>query len=192
VLEATEALLRGGARFTQLGVERISREAGISRSTFYVHFADKSALLIRLAERATAEIFAASDEWWEHDHSGGTGPLAEVMLKLIRLNRRHAEVVGAVAEVASYDDAVAAFWRERLHGYADYMRRRLEEEQRAGRVRAEVDCRSTASIIIWSVERSITEHVRASGPGADAAFARQLARSAWLTIFGDAPGGSAA
>src|SRR5207244_13625259 len=73
VLEATESLLRDGAGFTELGVERIAGAAGIARSTFYVHFVDKADLLIRLATRATDELFAASDEWWDHDHSGGAG-----------------------------------------------------------------------------------------------------------------------
>ena len=184
MLEATERLLREGATFTELGVERIAGAAGIARSTFHVHFADKADLLIRLASRAIDELFAASDEWWEHDHSGGTGPLAEVLAKMIAINRRHAPVMGAVAEVAAYDREVAAFWRERLDGYAAYMHERIADEQRAGRVAPEVDPAATAFIIVWSVERSITEHVRAAPPAADTGFADQLARSAWLTIFG--------
>jgi TetR/AcrR family transcriptional regulator, ethionamide resistance regulator len=189
VLDATEEMLRDGARFTQVGVERISRAAGIARSTFYVHFADKGDLLIRLAERATEELFAASDEWWEHDHSGGPARLEEVVGKMIRIYRGHAGVLDAVLEVAGYDESVAAFWRERLGGYADYMRRRLREDARAGRLPPGVDTSATAFIVVWSVERSISEHVRVAGEHEDAAFAEALARSAWLMIFGELPAG---
>ena len=185
MLEATESLLRDGRRFTELAVESIASAAGVARSTFYVQFSDKSDLLIRLAARATDELFAASDDWWEHDHSGGTGPLAEVMLRMTRIYRRHAAVLGAVAEVAGYDEAVAAFWRQRLDGYAEYMRGQLEAEQRSGRVAPEVDPRSTAFIVVWSVERSVAEHVRARAPRHDPAFSRQLARTAWLAIYAD-------
>ena len=186
VLEATESLLRDGNRFTELGTERIAAAADVARSTFYVHFADKGELLVRLATGATDELFAASDEWWEHDHSGGTAPLAAVMLKMIRIYRRHAAVLGAVAEVAAYDESVGAFWRERIDGYAAYMREHLEAERSAGRVAPEVDPRTTAFILVWSVERSIAEHVRVGRPRDDAAFADQLARAAWLTIYGRA------
>ncbi|MEU6204148.1 helix-turn-helix domain-containing protein, partial [Micromonospora musae] len=41
ILAATERLLGEGESFTELGVQRIAREAGVARSTFYMHFADK-------------------------------------------------------------------------------------------------------------------------------------------------------
>jgi TetR/AcrR family transcriptional regulator, ethionamide resistance regulator len=184
VCAATESLLRDGESFTERGTERIAEAAGIARSTFYVHFEDKGDLLIRMATDATDELFAASDEWWDHDHSGGTAPLAAVILKLLRIYRRHAAVLGAVLEVGAYDESVAAFWRERIEGYAAYMRDKIADEQRAGRVAADVDPRTTALIIAWSVERSVAEHIRAAAPARDRAFADQLARSAWLTMFG--------
>jgi hypothetical protein len=63
------------------------------------------------------------------------------------------------------------------------MHGQMEAEQRARRIPEHVDTRTTAFIIVWSVERSISEHVRAAGPRADAAFARALARAAWVMIF---------
>src|SRR4051812_20626808 len=48
VLEATEQLVCEGVNFTELSVERLAGVAGISRSTFYVHFEDKSDLARRL------------------------------------------------------------------------------------------------------------------------------------------------
>jgi TetR/AcrR family transcriptional regulator, ethionamide resistance regulator len=187
VLEATESLLRDGERFTELGTERIAGAAGVARSTFYVHFADKADLLVRLASGAIEELFEASDAWWEHSLADGPEPLADALLQMTRIYRRHAAVLDAVAEVAAYDPAVAAFWRERMDGYAASMRARLAEEQAAGAVPDEVDPYATAFVLVWSVERSVAEHVRAQAPRSDAAFATQLARVAWLGIFGRTP-----
>src|SRR5689334_4756637 len=50
ILKATEQLLVGGASFTGLGVQRLAAEAGIPRSTFYLHFRDKTELLLRLID----------------------------------------------------------------------------------------------------------------------------------------------
>jgi AcrR family transcriptional regulator len=49
ILAATEQLLRGGSRFTDLGVQRIAAAAGVAWSSFYFSFRDKTDLLIRLA-----------------------------------------------------------------------------------------------------------------------------------------------
>ena len=41
VLRATEELLRDGASYADLNIERIARRAGISRTAFYFYFRDK-------------------------------------------------------------------------------------------------------------------------------------------------------
>jgi len=79
VLDTTADLLSDGEGFTQLSVERIAAAADVSRSTFYVHFSDKTDLLIRLAERAMGDSRAArtrcarsSSSWC--GSGGGTVP----------------------------------------------------------------------------------------------------------------------
>ena len=41
LLDATERLMRDGASFTELSVDRLSSEAGMSRASFYIYFEDK-------------------------------------------------------------------------------------------------------------------------------------------------------
>lgn len=189
ILDATVALLGEGVTLTALGVERIAAAAGVSRSTFYVHFRDKTDLLVRLADRATAELFATADRFWIEDHSGGPEQLSGVILAMVRIYRRHEPVLRAVIEVAGYDAEVAAFWRERMDRYADFMGEQVEVDQRAGRVSPAVDARHTAFAVVWGVERSVSEHVRAEPPSGDPAFARALGRATWMAVFGEAPDG---
>jgi AcrR family transcriptional regulator len=187
VLDATAELLSDGEGFTQLSVERIAGAAEVSRSTFYVHFSDKTDLLTRLAERAMADLFAGADEWWRGDQSGGQDALRDVLLKLVRIWRRHEVVLRAITEVAGYDETVAGFWRRRINSYVERAAGRLEEDRRQGRVAQELDPRATAFVIGWAVERTISEHIRTHGPQADRPFAQALARAIWLATFGDAP-----
>lgn len=193
VLDATTDLLSEGEGFTQLSVERIAGAADVSRSTFYVHFSDKTDLLVRLAERAMGDIFAGANEWWMGDQSGGRAALTEVLLKLVRIWRRHETVLRAVTEVAAYDDTVAEFWRRRINSYMERAAGRLDEDRRQGRVAEDLDPRAMAFVTGWAVERTISEHTRIHGAQADRAFARALGRAIWLATYGDAPaGGSAA
>jgi AcrR family transcriptional regulator len=193
VLDATTDLLAEGEGFTQLSVERIAGAADVSRSTFYVHFSDKTDLLIRLAERAMGDIFAGANEWWMGDQSGGRSALTEVLLKLVRIWRRHEPVLRAVTEVAGYDETVAGFWRQRINSYVERAAGRLDEDRREGRVAEDLDPRATAFVTGWAVERTISEHTRLHGAPSDRPFAQALGRAIWLATYGDAPaGGSAA
>ena len=55
VLGAAERLL-AGAPFAELSVDRIAKEAGISRTAFYFYFRDKRELLMRLTEGVTDQL----------------------------------------------------------------------------------------------------------------------------------------
>ena len=56
LLDATERLMRDGASFTELSVDRLSSEAAISRASFYIYFEDKGHLLRRLAGQVFADL----------------------------------------------------------------------------------------------------------------------------------------
>src|ERR1700749_4840886 len=64
LLDATERLMRDGASFTELRVDGLSTEAGISRASFYIYFEDKGHLLRRLAGQVFADLAESADRWW--------------------------------------------------------------------------------------------------------------------------------
>lgn len=173
---AAERLLREGTPFTQLGISEIAQAAGIARSTFYVHFTDKSDLLLRLAGRAMDDLRDALDRWWSRRRAAGDATLTECMLRVVDAYRRHAQVLAAVGEVAAYDPAVASVWRERANGYAHRLRLDLEEERRSGLIDADLDLEAAPFLVVWSIERTVSEHVRSASPAADPGLARALSQ----------------
>src|SRR5215217_4167932 len=70
VLAAAEALLEEGVAYADLGVERIARRRGISRTAFYFYFRDKRDLLFRLTQGVAEEFNGAAERWW----AGEPGP----------------------------------------------------------------------------------------------------------------------
>lgn len=183
VLETVERLLREGESYTALGIARISEEAGVSRSAFYLNFPDKAALLVDLTEQATDELFASSAGWISEDPQLEIESLVENMLVSIRIFRTHKAVLAAFAEVAAYDQDVAGFWATRMDELVAALASRITAGQAAGTIRAELDPRVTASFVVWGAERAVSHHVATNPPSRDRSFAEGVAKSIWAMLF---------
>jgi AcrR family transcriptional regulator len=184
VLAAVERLLGAGERFTTLGVQRICDEAGVARSAFYVNFADKSDLLVKLMTTATSDVMLISEEWLAAEPMLGPDALAAAQARVIGVFREHAPLLSAYAEVAAYDEQVAAFWRTRLEAVVALTAARIQTGQRTGEVRPELDPDTCARLIVLGGERLMRDHVAADDGAGDERFARGLSRSVWFMLHG--------
>ncbi|MDO3400474.1 TetR/AcrR family transcriptional regulator [Mycolicibacterium neoaurum] len=183
LLEATEELLRGGASFTELGVERLAVAAGSSRPTFYVYFKGKTELLAEFAEDVLADVAGALGRLWSDDVER-IGPMHMLAATrgVIEAFRRHQLVLAAVAEVAGYTAEIDAAFREQIERNAEYSREFLEREQAAGRVR-DIDARLTARTVTWMVERCCAQMLREPAAVADDDLAVSLTEMIWAAIY---------
>jgi AcrR family transcriptional regulator len=186
VAEAVERLLADGHGYTTLGVQRIAEEAGIARSTFYLYFPDKTALLMRIAESATEDLFAAASSWVA-DGFADRDALEQTLLGVIAQQREHAALLAALMEVAGYDGQVAEFWRERVGAFVELLGGRIADGQRAGTIAPGLDPGTTAAWIAWGTERLVAQHVAARPQHEDEQLAAGLATAVWSTLGRAAP-----
>jgi AcrR family transcriptional regulator len=99
---ATEELVREGS-FTEVSVERLAAAAGISRSTFYVHFQDKGDLVRKLAKTVPTQLREVSDRWWTVAEQADPTQLKAAVAAIVDIYRRHPAAFTAMAETATYD-----------------------------------------------------------------------------------------
>ena len=192
VFDAVRILLKGGHSYPSLSVATIAETAEVARSTFYVHFADKTELLIRLASETTADIFDAANEWVEGsilqvDSASGREALLATCRRIVADYREHSAVLSAVMAAAATDSAVADYWFQRIDAFAELATIKLRKSQAAGLVDESVDARSLAQMAAWSIERTVSQTVSHSSVENDEQLAATLARGLWLMIFGDSP-----
>ena len=179
VLEAVEDLLGAGASFTSLGVGQIADHAGVARSSFYLHFSDKNALLIRVAEAATNVLLDIAEDWIT-DRTADLETLRPTVRLMVAENRKHAPLLAALAEVAAYDAEVAEFWQARIGRYIGLVKARLQADKRAGLAPKSLDPGVTASFIVWGTERVVSLGVAGDPTGAgDRRLADGVADSIW-------------
>lgn len=157
MLAATEELLAEGAKFADLGVERIATRAGISRTAFYFYFRDKRELLLRLTEDVIDLLHRQAEAWW----SGDGDPEAEIRetySNVAAVYEQHGVLLRALAEVSSYDEEFAAYWRRLVGRFAESGRQRIEREQRAGRA-LPGPARDIAIVTVWMSERMLYQRL---------------------------------
>lgn len=188
VLAAVEELLADGTPFTEIAVQKIATASGSARSTFYRYFPDKSSLLIRMAELATADLFAAAEQWWSSAHTDKQAGVIRAMRAMITGFRQHRYLLLALNELAAYDRDVREYWHTRLALFMEMVRTRLDADRAAGRISAAIDPAATAIVLTSMVERSITVTFGAPTGVGDEALAEALGRGIWFTVYGDAPG----
>lgn len=152
VLQATEELLAEGSSFAELGVERIARRAGISRTAFYFYFRDKRELLMRLTEDVSALLYDEADVWWS-GAGDGAAEMTRALHQIAALYQEHGALLSAIVEVSTYDDEVAAFWRSLVRRFVAATQERIDAEQAAGRAPA-MPAGATAFALTWMTERS--------------------------------------
>jgi AcrR family transcriptional regulator len=183
ILAATEQLLRGGSRFTDLGVQRIAEAAGVARSSFYFSFRDKTDLLIRLAGTLKQQVFDLAKDWHPEGPGGGLDGLTAVFVEIIAFYRQHADLLAAITEVAAYDSKVAEVWDSELNRSTDRTAEIIREEQTAGRTLASIDPVTAAEVMTWGGDRVIARHVANHDASRDEAVARELALIRWYGVY---------
>lgn len=180
ILDTVARLLAEGAGFTELGVQRIAAESGVARSTFYLYFADKTQLLLRLAASMSQTSFGITAAWRPE---AGVDALTATFAEVIATYRANAALLTAVQETSAYDPAVRDFWNGRLEAFRDNTRQLIAAEQAAGRTPADIDPAVAAHLMIDGGDRFLLHHVTTDDGSGDSTAARELAATWWYGIF---------
>lgn len=154
-----DGLLANGSAFSEISVEQLITEAEIARSTFYVYFEDKGALMLELMDRVTKEIGNAAGDWFSLPPDATRADLRKALGKLANAYRRHGRMLSALTEAAAYDPRVR-------DEYGAIMRRRFQDmnenflpQQRAGAIRKDINLTSVTPWLGWMFERGLYQLV---------------------------------
>jgi AcrR family transcriptional regulator len=183
LLDATERLMHDGASFTELSVDRLSNEAGISRASFYIYFEDKGHLLRRLAGQVFGDLTEGAQRWWSVAGRHDPDDVRSAMSSIIATYRRHQAVLVALNEMAAYEPVTAETYRDLLTGISGQLTRVIEDGQADGSIRPELAAITTASALTWMVERACQQNLPTEPDSYDAELAATLAEIVWGALY---------
>jgi AcrR family transcriptional regulator len=187
LLDATERLMADGTSFTELSVDRLATEAGISRASFYIYVQDKGHLLRRLTGQVFDDLAKDGDRWWNVASRRRPADVLAAVTAIIASFRRHQPLLLAINEVAAYDAMVGANYNQVLGEIAARMAAVIEQGQRDGAIRGDLPAATTASSLTWMVERSCHQNLPGTGQSYDAELAATLTQIIWAALYLEAP-----
>lgn len=187
LLEATDRLMADGASFTELSVDRLATEAGISRASFYVYFEDKGDLLRRLTGAVFADLADAAATWWDVAERRDPRDVHAAMTAIVAGYRRHQALLVALNEMSGYDPQVGATYTEILNGIASRVMAVIEQGQRDGSIRPTLPAATTASTLTWMVERTCHQNLPVRPASYDTELADVLTEIVWATLHLESP-----
>jgi TetR/AcrR family transcriptional regulator, ethionamide resistance regulator len=183
LLAATERLMRDGVSFTELSVDRLSSEAGMSRASFYIYFEDKGDLLRRMAGQVFSDLANGAERWWSVAWRHDSDDVRAAMADIIASYRRHQPVLVALNEMAAYDSLVAATYRDLLTGISGRLTQVIQDGQADGSIRHALPATTTASALTWMVERACQQNLPTKPAAYDAELASALTEIVWGALY---------
>lgn len=164
-------------------IDDLARGAGISRPTFYFHFASKDDVLLALLDRVIAEL------------DGRLAEMAETEQRPVEMFRSS---IGAFVEVFSAHRGVTAalyvragnpdvgrLWAESSRRWVAGVSKKIEVEREQGRVLTPIPSEHLATALILCNERVLIGAFAGDGPAVPAAALTDVLQTIWLsTIYG--------
>jgi AcrR family transcriptional regulator len=185
LLAAFERLIAEGETFASMSVDRLTTEAGISRSTFYVYFEDKNDLLSALAEEIIQGLIAAAEEWWTLTDDITRPRIDEALGGIVDHYVAHQAVMLAVAEAAATDLVARAQYSVLLAQTRDQFEAHILTGQRTGSISTEVDAHHAAGWLTWMTERGLGRLVAPASGESRERLVRALTDVVWNTLYRD-------
>ncbi|MDH6246428.1 TetR/AcrR family transcriptional regulator [Mycobacterium sp. OTB74] len=183
VLEVVEQQLRSGATYADVMVADVVAQAGISRSTFYAYFVDKTNLLRTWYEEFTQVILDATQAWWSLDGTATKDDVRVALEQIMDAYRAHPELMTATHEAIGTDHGVREAVDAAMRQYIGGLQAHIETGQAGGFVDSALPAAETAYWLQWMAERGLHRMVRAESEVGQEQLSEAYAGIVWNTLY---------
>jgi AcrR family transcriptional regulator len=183
LLGVVEKLLEEGESFTEISVERLVSEAGMSRSTFYVYFEDKGDLLRAWFAEITAELSDAASGWLTLGADATQADLRVALERVVKTYKPHTTLMAATYDAAAYDASVRELVEAMMDGNVAGLRKHIKAGQAGGSIDPSLPAAQTAAWLTWMAERGLHQLVRTASPAELEKLIDAYTGIVWNTLY---------
>jgi AcrR family transcriptional regulator len=181
VLDALERVL-ADVSVHQLSVERILREAGTSRATFYRNFNSKWSVIVAALERAVIELFDSAESFLAPPpDEDPVDVLNRSMTDVVKVYKRHRCVLRAAMQYWHTIPELRALWLHFLDQQIAALAAFIEQQRGLQRAVAGPPADELATVLVWTAAATYYDD-----PNAELRVVPSVAHLWALAIYGRA------
>ncbi|MFD0203253.1 MULTISPECIES: TetR/AcrR family transcriptional regulator [Saccharothrix] len=159
ILDTAERLLQTRS-LDDIAVDELASGAGISRSTFYFHFASREAVLHALAGGVVDALYESASSWLRRGSEPPEDSIRRALGASLALWRKHGPVLRAAVRARDTDPLMREFWTGVARRFIDATASQIEIERRAGVAPPGPDARPLAAVLVSMNEQSFLARSR--------------------------------
>jgi AcrR family transcriptional regulator len=152
MMQATEDLLKLNP-LHQLTVAQILIEAGVSRRTFYVHFASKYDVVAALLKRTLDEVMMGAEQYFQAQDQPVETALRRTLESTATAWSTHAALMNSVIENMHAVPGLKSLWLQYSDRFVDAIAERIETDRAIGAAPPGLDAAALAVGFVWTGER---------------------------------------
>jgi TetR/AcrR family transcriptional regulator, ethionamide resistance regulator len=152
VLDATERLL-ARRPFSELSVNDVIDEAGISRTSFYAHFDSRAAVIAECLRRVMGQIAVAVDPFLAESEADPEAAIRASIGRWVAVAREHGPVLRTVSEQWPHDERLRELWLSIMARFVAGTARVIETARSGDRAPGGADAERLAACLMWGYER---------------------------------------
>ncbi|MFE9751350.1 TetR/AcrR family transcriptional regulator [Saccharothrix saharensis] len=153
IRDTAERLLQTRA-LDDIAVDELASGAGISRSTFYFHFASREAVLHALAGGVVDELYESASSWLRRGSEPPEDSIRRALGASLALWRKHGPVLRAAVRARDTDPSMREFWTGVARRFVDATASQIELERAAGVAPPGPAAKSLAAVLVAMNEQA--------------------------------------
>ncbi|MEU4769192.1 TetR/AcrR family transcriptional regulator [Actinosynnema sp. NPDC023794] len=159
ILDTAERLLQTRS-LDDIAVDELASGAGISRSTFYFHFASREAVLHALSGGVLDALYESASSWLRRGSEPPEDSIRRALGASLALWRKHGPVLRAAVRARDTDPLMREFWAGVARRFVEATASRIELEREAGVAPAGPDAKSLAAVLVAMNEQAFLSRSR--------------------------------
>ena len=183
IYAAVDDFSKQGVPFSEVSVDQLAAAAGISRSSFYRYFGDKSEVLVELSEDLFAERRAAGNAIWFVPPTAPRDAVRDAFRTFLAVCWQHRAAGSAIANAQTYDPRIREITSQVGRDAVALICSHIEQGQTEGWVRSDIQVLNTAKWLVAMNDRGIAALLATAELSEVERLADGLSSIVWYALY---------